>query len=67
MYQVQGQGQPASSNARVLVIPRSREVGQSYLTSIWTTLVALWTAFAIVYRECPQLVGFIFCFVKSDP
>ena len=40
----------------MLVIPRSREVGQSYVTSVWTTLVALWTAFAIVYRERPQLV-----------
>ena len=40
----------------VCIIPRSREVGQSYLTSIWTTLVALWVAFSIVYREAPQLV-----------
>ncbi|EIE27833.1 hypothetical protein COCSUDRAFT_83453, partial [Coccomyxa subellipsoidea C-169] len=42
--------------AKICVIPRSREVGQSYLTSIWTTLVALWVAFSIVYREAPQLV-----------
>jgi beta-1,4-N-acetylglucosaminyltransferase len=40
----------------VRIIPRSREVGQSYLTSIWTTLVALWMAFVIVYQERPQLV-----------
>ena len=47
----------------MLVIPRSREVGQSYSTSVWTTLVALWTAFAIVFRERPQLVGFLDCLV----
>ncbi|KAK9907372.1 hypothetical protein WJX75_002431 [Coccomyxa subellipsoidea] len=41
---------------KVCMIPRSREVGQSYLTSIWTTLVALWVAFSIVYRESPQLL-----------
>lgn len=44
---------------KVCMIPRSREVGQSYLTSIWTTLVALWVAFSIVYRETPQLVCFL--------
>jgi len=46
------------STTKVCVIPRSREVGQSYFTSIWTTLVALWCAFSIVYREAPQLVRF---------
>lgn len=39
-----------------MTIPRSREVGQSYLTSIWTTLLAVWAALAIIYREAPQLV-----------
>ena len=42
--------------AKVARIPRSREVGQSYLTSIWTTLVAIWAALAMVWREKPQLV-----------
>ena len=42
--------------ARVLTIPRSREVGQSYLTSIWTTLISVWAALAIIYMEAPQLV-----------
>lgn len=37
-------------------IPRSREVGQSYLTSIWTTLVALGAAVALVFRIRPDLV-----------
>ena len=53
------QEREASGGADVSVrlIPRSREVGQSYLTSIWTTLVALWMALIIVYQERPQLVG----------
>ncbi|KAK9791371.1 hypothetical protein WJX73_002186 [Symbiochloris irregularis] len=37
-------------------IPRSREVGQSYITSVWTTLVALYAAFALVWTLRPQLV-----------
>lgn len=49
----QGEG---TGQARIVAIPRSREVGQSYLTSIWTTLVAAWAALVIVYREAPQLV-----------
>ena len=40
----------------MVTIPRSREVGQSYLTSIWTTLISVWAALAIVYMEAPQLV-----------
>ena len=44
------------SQARVLTIPRSREVGQSYLTSIWTTLISVWAALTMVYTVAPQLV-----------
>ena len=40
----------------VHTIPRSREVGQSYLTSIWTTLVAIFAAFRIVLVSKPDLV-----------
>ncbi|CAL8463071.1 g2605 [Coccomyxa elongata] len=49
-------GMKTDGRTNVCIIPRSREVGQSYLTSVWTTLVALWVAFSIVYREVPQLV-----------
>ena len=38
-------------------IPRSREVGQSYLTSVWTTLVALFAAISIVWSHRPDLVS----------
>ena len=38
-------------------IPRSREVGQSYFTSVWTTFVALCAAFSIVFSHRPELVG----------
>jgi len=40
----------------VRAIPRSREVGQSYFTSIWTTLFALWYAFKIVWQARPELI-----------
>ncbi|KAG2435859.1 hypothetical protein HXX76_007054 [Chlamydomonas incerta] len=40
----------------VVQIPRSREVGQSYLTSVATTLYSLAFAFRIVLRERPELV-----------
>lgn len=50
---VQGEG---GSQAKIITIPRSREVGQSYLTSIWTTLIAAWAALVIIYSEAPELV-----------
>jgi len=37
-------------------IPRSREVGQSFTSSIFTTLVALVAAFSLVARQRPDLV-----------
>jgi beta-1,4-N-acetylglucosaminyltransferase len=40
----------------VLTIPRSREVGQSYLTSVWTTLVALAAAVRVVWATRPDLL-----------
>ena len=39
----------------LLEIPRSREVGQSYLSSIWTTLRAQLYAFALVWHVKPQV------------
>lgn len=47
----------APAAAVVDVIPRSREVGQSYLTSVLTTLRALAAAFAVVWRRRPELVS----------
>lgn len=41
---------------RIHDIPRSREVGQSYLTSVLTTLRAQAFAFGLVYRTEPRLV-----------
>lgn len=37
-------------------IPRAREVGQSYWTSLWTTLVAQVHAIRLVYRLRPRLL-----------
>ena len=41
---------------RLLIVPRSREVGQSYVTSALTTLVALFHSVAHVFRTMPSLV-----------
>ena len=40
----------------VRTLPRSREVDQSYLTSIWSTLKATYAAVSIVWEEAPELV-----------
>ena len=40
----------------VVRLPRSREVGQSYLLSVFTTLRAILAAFALVLRERPRVV-----------
>lgn len=37
-------------------LPRSREVGQSYLTSVWSTLKASYAAVGVVWEEAPDLV-----------
>lgn len=49
--------QGAAANALVHTIPRSREVGQSYITSVWTTLYALGYSAVLVLRERPELVS----------
>ena len=41
---------------RILRMPRSREVGQSYLTSILSTLYATLYALGLVWRQMPSLV-----------
>uniref|UniRef100_M4B8Y0 UDP-N-acetylglucosamine transferase subunit ALG14 n=1 Tax=Hyaloperonospora arabidopsidis (strain Emoy2) TaxID=559515 RepID=M4B8Y0_HYAAE len=38
------------------IIPRSREVGQSWSSSVWTTLLALYSCLRLVYNRRPQLV-----------
>lgn len=50
------QDSTANERVKVIKIPRSREVGQSYITSVATTLIALAAAFRIVLREDPDLV-----------
>ncbi|CAI5729781.1 unnamed protein product [Hyaloperonospora brassicae] len=39
-----------------VVIPRSREVGQSWSSSVWTTLLSLYSCLRLVYNRHPQLV-----------
>jgi len=38
------------------VIPRSREVGQPWLSSGWTSLVSLWASVRMVFDDPPDLV-----------
>ena len=40
----------------VRTIPRSREVGQSWLTTIWTTLIAFLFSLRLVWRERPDVI-----------
>lgn len=42
--------------AEIAVIPRAREVGQSYFTSIFTTLRALFASLMIVFDETPDVI-----------
>ena len=44
------------SEGTVVRVPRSREVGQSFVTSVWTTLVGFVWSFVAVWRACPSLV-----------
>ena len=46
----------AADNFELLRLPRSREVGQSYLSSIFTTLYALLHAAGMVLRTRPALL-----------
>ena len=54
-----GRGTYAAGGApqhRVLRLPRSREVGQSYVTSVATTLYAMLHAMVLVLRKRPSLL-----------
>ena len=48
-------------NLRVIKLFRSREVKQSYITSIGTTLYALLHSFFVVAANRPDIVSFISC------
>ena len=50
-----GQEAEPSKPFELLEIPRSREVGQSYVTSVWTTLRAQMYALALVWHVKPQV------------
>jgi len=47
-------------------IYRSREVGQSYVTSVWTTIVAILHALWLMIRIRPQVVWFFLSECFSD-
>ncbi|XP_008225350.1 PREDICTED: UDP-N-acetylglucosamine transferase subunit ALG14 homolog [Prunus mume] len=45
-----------TSSSQFMQIYRSREVGQSYITSVWTTLIALSHGFWLMLRIRPQVI-----------
>lgn len=47
---------PLDPQPTVIALPRAREVGQSYLTSVFTTLRALWAAVALAFSQRPDLL-----------
>lgn len=52
-------GKPwASRNSECMfcTIPRAREVGQSWISTIWTTLGAFWHALKLVHRARPDVL-----------
>lgn len=51
MFPFQGEGQFV-----VEVVPRTREVGQSWVTSAFTTLHALVVSFVVLFRHRPALI-----------
>ena len=55
--EVDASGQEAADTKpwELLEIPRSREVGQWYITSVWTTLRAMLHAVALVWHVSPQV------------
>ncbi|GLU13940.1 hypothetical protein SLE2022_305430 [Rubroshorea leprosula] len=44
------------TSAQFMQIYRSREVGQSYITSVWTTLIAIAHAFWLMIRMRPHVI-----------
>mmetsp|Transcript_15111 Transcript_15111/g.19925 ORF Transcript_15111/g.19925 Transcript_15111/m.19925 type:complete len:224 (-) Transcript_15111:283-954(-) len=44
------------AGSQFVYIPRSREVGQSWITSVWTTIVATLSAFWVVLKNRPDLL-----------
>jgi len=45
-----------SDDYSISKIPRSRNVGQSYFNSIWTTLIALFFCLKLLYKERPDVI-----------
>ncbi|KAJ7943850.1 UDP-N-acetylglucosamine transferase subunit ALG14-like [Quillaja saponaria] len=49
-------GVQTSETAQFMQIYRSREVGQSYITSVWTTLIAMMHALWLMMKIRPQVI-----------
>ncbi|KAG8071949.1 hypothetical protein GUJ93_ZPchr0006g44346 [Zizania palustris] len=60
LVRVEADKEETLENAQFMQIYRSREVGQSYITSIATTLLATLHAMWLIIRIRPQVVCFLF-------
>lgn len=54
--QIQADAEDSVRLWSVRTLPRSREVGQSYVTSVWSTIRATGAAIKVVFEETPQVV-----------
>lgn len=55
----------SASDFKVARIPRSREVGQSWISSAFSTIYAMFFAVALVFKERPDLVSTLYSFVRD--
>jgi beta-1,4-N-acetylglucosaminyltransferase len=46
----------SNQDYKIIEIYRSREVQQSYFTSVWTTVLSILNCFPILWRENPKLI-----------
>lgn len=59
-------GIDVANTAQFMKIYRSREVGQSYITSVWTTLIAIVHALWLMIKIRPEVVPCLSLFVNIN-
>ena len=45
-----------SRHCKICIVPRAREVGQSYITSIFSTIRSLFSSIRVVYKAAPDVI-----------
>lgn len=62
IYDMEESRKSRGRDYHVVTIRRARQVGQSYITSIWTSLLCLYDCFKVVYATRPHIVRSLFFF-----